>query len=390
MKGHEYMEVELHQQHREFEQTIPHEVERKFIPLFPEQLEPYRAEALPIEQYYLSHPTEEFSLRMRERLRDGSLVYEATLKDAGLVTPTGIDRLEVTTEITEELYSQYKTDETPYIRKLRAEPITGVTIDFYEDGRIQIESENESSWQTFIARENDAFVEITGDKSSCNEWQAHLKYRRLHNGDETLQPGQELSVDDIVRDVLLAVYQHRIPVCLHVAGRSGSGKSTMVRSLQERLAGLRLSSQVISTDDYHRGHTWLEAYNNGTPWQHWDDPIVYDTITMAADLAQLRAGNTIPKREIDWQIVEPCYPGTISPSDVIVIEGVYAQSPDITADTDLQYEMTTPLATCIGRRIIRDITERPDMADPSVNLRYMLTDAEPAYRAQRHGVEATV
>ena len=44
--------------------------------------------------------------------------------------------------------------------------------------------------------------------------------------------------------------------------------------------------------------------------------------------------------------------------------------------------MTTPLATCIGRRLLRDIAERPEFADPATSLGYMLSEAEPAYRAQ--------
>jgi hypothetical protein len=45
--------------------------------------------------------------------------------------------------------------------------------------------------------------------------------------------------------------------------------------------------------------------------------------------------------------------------------------------------MATGLATCIGRRLLRDLRERPEFADPEISLRYMLSEAEPAYRAQR-------
>ena len=173
-----------------------------------------------------------------------------------------------------------------------------------------------------------------------------------------------------------------IPLRVHIGGRSGSGKTTIVGTVQKELESLGLSSAVMSTDDYHRGSTWLTEYNNGEAWTHWDDPIVYDTKAMAIDLANLTSGKAIYQRKIDWTVVEPHYPAVIQPVDVIIIEGIYTLSPDVTGKDDLRYEMTTPLATCIGRRLLRDFKERPNLADPVKNLGYMLNEAEPAYRKQ--------
>lgn len=381
MKGQKYMSVEQILANQEFEQAVPHEVERKFIPLFPDQLNTYRSEGIPVEQFYLSHPTEPFSLRFRESLRGGELTYEATLKDVGTVGPDGIDRMEVSAPVSADLYDLYKTDDTPVIRKLRAEPYPGVTIDFYEDGGIQLESEDAQSWQLFVEEHGDNFVEITGDRASSNEWQAHIDYRRSHEGSEALKPENDLDPNNIARDILLH-RQPDTPSVVHVGGRSGSGKSTIVRQLQQQLDSLELSSCVLSTDDYHRGNTWLTNYNNGEAWTHWDDPIVYDTATMSRDLAVLQSGSPIHNRQINWTDVEPHYLGLVEPTDVILIEGIYARSPDITKPSDLSYEMTTPLATCIGRRLLRDIKERPQFTDPAKSLEYMLYETEPTYRRQ--------
>ena len=174
---------------------------------------------------------------------------------------------------------------------------------------------------------------------------------------------------------------------LAIVGESGSGKSTIVREVITELASLGISANVMSTDDYHRGVTWLEQYNSGERWVHWDDSVVYDTGAMAEDLANLRSGLRIYQRHIDWTVVEPVYDGLIEPRDVLIIEGIYATSQDITNEGDLSYMMATPLATCVGRRLIRDMRERPEFADPVKSLSYMLTEAEPAYRAQHGGVE---
>ena len=365
----------------EFEQKIPHEVEHKYIPIFPEDLEVYRSSGWPIEQFYLSHPSEGFSLRMREEFKDGTLHYEATLKDTGHITPDGIARMEVTTPVSPELYQLYRSPDTPVLRKIRAEPLPGVTVDFYEDGMVQVESESPANWREFVRLHGDRFVEVTGDRSSDNEWKAHLSFRRSNDGNEALKPSVDLASKDIVNDIL-AANKPGEPTILHIAGRSGSGKSTIVREVQADLNNLGVESVVLSTDDYHRGNTWLVNYNDGEAWTKWDDAVVYDTAALAVDLAELRAGRPIWQRTIDFSVCEPKITGTIQPAPVVIIEGIYAGSADIASPDHLSYEMTTPLATCVGRRLLRDMRERPQFADPVASLEYMLREAEPAYRQQ--------
>ena len=148
------------------------------------------------------------------------------------------------------------------------------------------------------------------------------------------------------------------------------------------MSGLGIESIVLSTDDYHRGNTWLTQYNGGEPWTKWDDAVVYDTAAMAVDLAELRAGRPIWQRTIDFSVCEPKIVGALQPAPVVIIEGIYAGSADIASSDSLGYEMTTPLATCVGRRLLRDLRERPQFADPVASLEYMLREAEPAYRNQ--------
>ena len=378
------MSVEKIILNKEFEQKIPREIERKFIPLFPEMLDAYRLESLPIEQVYLSHPSEPFSLRLRETLTsEGALCHEATIKDKGRVTEQGLERFEQSCLISESLYLYYKSAETPVIKKLRAEPLPGVVIDYYEDGQVQIESENPAAWEAFVARHGDVFVEITGDATSTNDWKAQFAFRRANAGSEALAPKESLSAATIASDILECRHS-TMPIIVHIGGRSGSGKTTLVNELREKLthSWAKLDSVVLSTDDYHRGTTWLTAHNGGEPWTKWDEPIVYDTLTMAGDIACLVKQQSIPKRAIDWSVAEPVIIGTVEPASVIIIEGIYATSPDITKPDDLQYEMTTGLATCIGRRLLRDLEARPEFADPEKSLAYMLSEAEPAYRRQ--------
>ena len=367
---------------KEFEQNLPFETEQKFLPIFPEALADLREIVRPIEQFYLSHPLEPFSLRFRETLEsDGSLRYQATLKDRGHVTPEGLQRLEVEVDISAELYDYYKSPDTPTIRKLRAQPNRNVAVDFIEDGRVLCESEHPLAWRAFSDAYGDGFMEISGDRQADNEWQAHLQYRRSHEGREASQPPSELDVNQVLRDIL-STYTRQSPVVVRLLGRSGSGKSTIVRTIQQALDAHGLASSVMSTDDYHRGSAWLTQYNNGVAWSEWDHPIVYDTQTMAKDITALTTGHPVPRRTIDFSIAEPVIQGAVEPTPILIIEGIYAGSPELSQIDALTYAIPTPVATCIGRRLLRDLRERPEFADPATSLRYMLEQAEPMWRNQ--------
>lgn len=366
----------------EFERKPHREIERKFLPVFPEKLAEFRESARPIEQFYLSHPSEAFSLRMRETLDDnGELQYHATLKDRGEMTNDGLERLEVEIDITPETYQYYRNDTVALIRKLRTRVNNGVEIDFYENGHIHAEAENPIAWTQFCDQHGDMFVDITSDRIADNEWRAHFQYRRDHDGREALVPAPELDTDAIIHDILRH-WASRSPVFVKICGRSGSGKSTIVREIQEKLAQYGLASDVISTDDYHRGTRWLRDYNNGQEWTEWDAEIVYDTAEMARDLTKLRNGQSVCRRAINWAVAEPIYTDEITPVPVVIIEGIYAGHADFDTLDSLRYDIPTPLATCIGRRLLRDMRERPEFADPKKSLAYMLEQAEPAWRSQ--------
>ncbi len=379
--------IEILNGNHEFEQT-PVEKERTYLPLFPERLAGYRAEAVPIAQYYLSGTQEPCDLRMREITKhDGSVRYEVGLKG----DERFIDRTRVRTEpipglsIPKELFDYYTAGtDLPVVHKLRAKPNAHVDIDFYADGA-HVEVEDPIAGSAFFDRTGGmaSFVDITGDRSASNRWRAEISYRQTHSGAESLAYPAELNSDAMVGDILRARLETITPLIVTVSGRSGSGKTTLIRELREKLAAVGLTSDVTSTDDYHRGKTWLELQNNGQPWERWDDEIVYNLRALAEDLAAYREGGIIPRLRMNWVTEDPEVAGTIRPIDVLIVEGIYAGSLEIAPYSNLEYELPTPFATCVWRRLLRDLNERPEFADPEKSLRYILEQAEPAYRAQK-------
>lgn len=375
----------------EFEQKPNQEIEQKFIPLFPEQLDAWREMSRPIEQIYLSHPSEEYNLRLRESFTaTGEPRYTATLKDRGESTSDGLKRLEVETDITAETYAQYRTNDSyPVLQKLRASPMKNIDIDFYSNGEVTLESEHPISLASFLGRYPVALDERTGDRSVDNEHRAHFDYRKNHNGNETLRPFDQ---SDTTLSLAREIYQHHINNKLVVAtihGRSGSGKSTLVSEISDELEGTIPRIITLSTDGYHAGKTFLESYNNGQPWRDWDAEIVYDLDQLVADIQALKNGEAIHSRQFNFITQEPEITGTIEPSQqrtLLLLEGIYAGSAKFNQLAHVRHEVQTPLATSIGRRLARDFSgERinDSLANPEAVLRYLLENAEPAYQAQK-------
>lgn len=365
---------------RSFEQNTYTEVEQKFTTSHPEIIEPFRRTAHPIEQLYLSLPDEPYSVRLREEFVDNHARYSATLKTRGSLDTCGLTRREVTTSISPETYSYYNQPGTPRLRKLRAEPLPGITIDFFEDGHVQIENEQAQNWEAFV----DSFtfhnhlIDITHLKDGSNEWRAY----EISGQHPTLP--DILTTEQIIDDIM----HHQdsfLVTTVSVAGRSGSGKSTIVSTLRDQLRQRGVEPAVISTDDYNRGKLWLDTYSD-QPWSNWDHPLVYDTKLFAQEVLTLRNGVPIPKRQFDFTTQEPTTLGFIQPSRILIIEGIYARSKHIAPLIDLPYTQKTPLATCIGQRLERDFFKNERANDslgrPEDILRYMLEVAEPTYRTQ--------
>ena len=374
--------VETLQGAYEFEQNA-FETEKTYLPLFDSLLGSMRPDAVAIEQIYLSHPSEEFNLRVRESLKDGIPSYTATLKSKGAVEAKGLRRLEIETDISPETYALYKSSHYPAIKKIRAEPHENVMVDWFEDGYVHLESEHPVAWINFLQRwgisETD-FIEITGDKQADSEWRAHLLHRKRNLGHEAFMVDEVLSSEQIAFDILQTL-RSASQATVTIAGRSGSGKSTIIRDLQYKLHNEGIDSNVLSTDDYHRGKSWLDAYK-GSDWTDWDDAIVYDIAELKRDLDDLRVNRSVVGRQIDFDSQEPQFSNVLEPAPVTIVEGLFAGAPSLAEYADHSYELPTPLATCVGRRIMRDIQERPQFADPKINLKYILENAEPAYQAQ--------
>lgn len=352
----------------------------------------FRRNATPIEQIYLSAPTDEFSLRVRCHYQPEGIIYTATLKDPGEVIDGARDRLEVTTEISQQAYELYASKpELARIRKLRTEIQDGVTIDFIEGLEtpiIEVEH-NDPEVRGELVRQldealNGRLIEHTGDRSLDNEMLAYeLSGIEKPATPESLDTFTERVLYDMVACYALGNKQ----VVVSLTGMSGSGKSTVTKALQERMSelyGEEFTPIILSTDDYHFGKAKLEELY-GAPYTEWDDAKTYNTKGLAHELGMLSEGVPIIKRHFDFESEEPILDGELPLSPFVIIEGLYAGSKDLATVSDLQFEVPTSIATSVGRDVRRLIIEnRKNRAFPTAEsrLRYQIETAIPLYIRQ--------
>jgi uridine kinase len=365
------------------------ETEKKYIVTDPEQLEYLIQFNKPqvIEQIYLSRPSERANLRVRS-ITDvhGDTRYTSALKTEAREVPNGLLRRETPTPISEAAFLFYQQSNAPRLRKVRIEPYEGVSIDWiegYEHPIVEIEDIGlHADAQLFLQEFSSVLEERTGDKSVDNEWIAH------HLSGVETAPIPTLSVDEMASQIRGYHHYGVSPIVVTIDGRSGSGKTTVARQLEEALRyqkdqpGIR--SLVLSVDNYHRGKAWLEAQNGGAQWKDWDAAVVYDTAGLAADVARLRSGETIENRFFSFADQESRYKGTIQPAPVIIIEGIHAGSRDLEGIRHFHFAVETPLATSLERDLarLRESTRaNSSIGTPEARLRYQMEYAEPAFRS---------
>ena len=166
------------------------------------------------------------------------------------------------------------------------------------------------------------------------------------------------------------------PYVVGVTGGSGSGKTTFVGRLAERLGD---GATVFKQDDYYRPEREQARDERGV--HNFDLPASVDSATMAAEVARVLAGETVTREEY---LFETVYRGgasgstgregprllRLAPAPVIVIEGLFVlHEPALRALMDLTVFVDATDVAKLTRRIKRDRVER-DLPLEDVLYRY--------------------
>jgi uridine kinase len=148
----------------------------------------------------------------------------------------------------------------------------------------------------------------------------------------------------------------RDPVCLGVAGGSGSGKTTVAQAIVETVGKDRIS--YVAEDSYYRDVDWgvdaeLEGYN-------FDHPDAFDSALLIDHLVALRGGRPVDVPIYDF-VTHRRTPETrrVEPRPVILVEGILLfSSARMRELMDFKVFVDTEPDLRLIRRIERDVSER--------------------------------
>lgn len=141
-----------------------------------------------------------------------------------------------------------------------------------------------------------------------------------------------------------------------VAGGTGSGKSTLVKRLQEAFRNDDVAT--LCHDYYYKGHPEL-TYEERTKL-NYDHPQAFDTDMMVEHIRALK--NNVPIERPVYSFVEhnrteETVP--VKPSKVIIIDGILIfENKELRDLMDIKVYVDTDADVRLARRILRDVRDR--------------------------------
>jgi uridine kinase len=160
------------------------------------------------------------------------------------------------------------------------------------------------------------------------------------------------------------------PVIIGIAGGTGSGKTTVARSIYDRVGKDRI--EWVSHDSYYRNFEGLDAEQRHHI--NFDHPDSLETELLCRHLDVLSKGSSVEvpmydfathSRKSDTQRVEP--------RKVIIVEGILVLAePELRKRIDIKLYVDTPADIRFLRRLMRDIQTRGRSVE-SVIDQYMTT-----------------
>ncbi|WP_046216224.1 uridine kinase [Paenibacillus wulumuqiensis] len=164
-----------------------------------------------------------------------------------------------------------------------------------------------------------------------------------------------------------------------IAGGTGSGKTTVARSVIERM-GTRKAVTFISQDNYYKDHTHLNLEERALI--NYDHPFAFDNELMIQHLGELKEGKTAHAPVYDFTTHARFTDKTLElqPNNIVIIEGLHVLSDEkLREQLDIKVFVDTDPDVRILRRVLRDIEER-GRSIQSIHQQYMTT-VKPMHEA---------
>lgn len=165
------------------------------------------------------------------------------------------------------------------------------------------------------------------------------------------------------------------PILIGICGGTGSGKSTVAKSIFESLPEKNIS--IIEQDAYYRDQSHLSLEERVKT--NYDHPLAFDTNLLVTHMASLLDGKAIDKPNYNFSNhTRETFTTKIEPKDIIILEGIMILEEKRLRDLmDIKIFVDTDADVRIIRRIVRDIEDRGRTLDSVINQ--YLNTVKPAH-----------
>ncbi|HXG59121.1 MAG TPA: uridine kinase [Thermoanaerobaculia bacterium] len=148
----------------------------------------------------------------------------------------------------------------------------------------------------------------------------------------------------------------KTPVVIGIAGGTGSGKTTVARSIYDRVGRDRI--EWISHDSYYRNFDDLSPEELSRI--NWDHPDSLETELLVRHLDLLAGGSAVDVPTYDFAAYSRrAETQRVEPRKVIIVEGILVLSdPELRSRIDIKLFVDTPSDIRFVRRLMRDVQSR--------------------------------
>ncbi|MBT2291431.1 uridine kinase [Paenibacillus albidus] len=163
-----------------------------------------------------------------------------------------------------------------------------------------------------------------------------------------------------------------------IAGGTGSGKTTVARSVIDRLGSGKVT--FISQDNYYKDHSHLSLTERGLI--NYDHPFAFDNELLIQHLKELKQGLPAQAPVYDFTVHARSTVLTeeLVPNNIVILEGLHVLSDEKLREIlDIKVFVDTDPDVRILRRVLRDIEERGRTIQ-SIHHQY-LTTVKPMHEA---------
>ncbi|MGG0824440.1 uridine kinase [Paenibacillus turicensis] len=163
-----------------------------------------------------------------------------------------------------------------------------------------------------------------------------------------------------------------------IAGGTGSGKTTVARTVIDRLGSDKVT--FISQDNYYKDHSHLSFEERGLI--NYDHPFAFDNDLLIQHLTMLKEGQAVqgPCYDFSQHARSTTKTEELLPNNIIILEGLLVLADENLRNLlDIKVFVDTDPDVRILRRVLRDIEER-ERTIQSVYNQYLST-VKPMHEA---------